>query len=211
MMQDLIKRYFWILGGAVVMVCSVFAAKATSHIVEAKYLGDPDHPARVQPVMVAPTEPAKKVRSKDGTPLATRNIFCSECTPAVVAANSDPSSIALTSLPLVLLATNVGAKPEQSYATIVNTQNQRQGADSAGDPIPGANGKLKEIHYKYVDFENGGHTERLVLQGATAPITPVAQAEPQGSGSPEDELQAAVNNGIKKISDTQYEIDKALV
>ena len=43
-MQDLIKRYFWILGAFVVGVCAVFAAKATSHIVEAKYLGDSDHP-----------------------------------------------------------------------------------------------------------------------------------------------------------------------
>ena len=39
-MQDLIKRYFWVLGGIVVVVCAVFAAKATTHIVEAKFLGD---------------------------------------------------------------------------------------------------------------------------------------------------------------------------
>ncbi len=31
-MQDLIKRYFWVLGGAVVMVCSVFAAN-TQHTI----------------------------------------------------------------------------------------------------------------------------------------------------------------------------------
>ena len=33
-MQDIIKRYFWVLGAAVVLVCSVFAAKATSHVIE---------------------------------------------------------------------------------------------------------------------------------------------------------------------------------
>src|SRR3954447_12107880 len=106
-MQDLIKRYFWVLGGAVVLVCSVFAAKATSHILEAKFLGDSDHAPRVIPVMQAPIA-AKATRSKDGGAIVTRDIFCSECTPAVAAINTDPSSIQTTTLPLVLLATNVG-------------------------------------------------------------------------------------------------------
>jgi general secretion pathway protein C len=208
-MQDLIKRYFWVLGGAVVMVCSVFAAKATSHILEAKFLGDSDHAPHVVPVMQAPVA-VKTTRSKDGGPFSTRDIFCSECTPAVAAANTDPSSIQTTSLPLVLLATNVGAKATDSYATIINTENQRQGSFGVGDPVPGATGKLKEIHYKYVDFENGGHIERLVLAGQQAPVTaPVAQATPSdGDG---DELQAAIDNGIKKIDDNTYEIDKSLV
>jgi general secretion pathway protein C len=207
-MLDLIKRYFWVLGGAVVMVCSVFAAKATSHILEAKYLGDSDHAPRVIPVMQAPAA-VKQTRSKDGGGLVTRDIFCSECTPAVAAASTNPNDIQNTTLPLVLLATNVAPKPDDSYATIVNTENQRQGSFGVGDPIPGASGKLKEIHYKYVDFENGGHIERLVLAGQVAPVaTPVAAAAPEGEG---DELQAAIDSGIKKIDDNNYEIDKGLV
>jgi general secretion pathway protein C len=209
-MQDLIKRYFWVLGAAVVMVCSVFAAKATSHILEAKFLGDPDHAPRIVPVMQAPV--AQKVtRSKDGSAFATRNIFCSECTPPVTVASTNPNDIQNTTLPLVLLATNVGATPEQSYATIINTENQRQGSFGVGDPIPGATGKLKEIHYKYVDFENGGHIERLVLAGQQAPVAaPVAQTEPKPEGDGDD-LQAAIDSGIKKIDDNTYEIDKSLV
>ncbi len=208
-MQDLIKRYFWVLGGAVVMVCSVFAAKATSHILEAKFLGDSDHAPRIIPVMQAPVA-VKQTRSKDGAGLVTRDIFCSECTPAVTVASTNPNDIQNTTLPLVLLATNVAPKPENSYATIVNTENQRQGSFGVGDPIPGATGKLKEIHYKYVDFENGGHIERLVLAGQQAPVAaPVAAAPtPEGEG---DELQAAIDSGIKKIDDNTYEIDKGLV
>ena len=208
-MQDLIKRYFWVLGGAVVMVCSVFAAKATSHILEAKYLGDPDHAPHVTPMMTMPTAP-KPTKTKDGGPLATRNIFCSECTPAVAVASTNPNDIQNTTLPLILLATNVGATPAGSYATIINTENQRQGSFGVGDLIPGATGKLKEIHFKYVDFENGGHIERLVLQGQQAPATPppVAAAEPTGEG---DDLQASIDSGIKKIDDNTYEIDKSLV
>jgi len=214
-MQDLVKRYFWVLGAAVVLVCSVFAAKATSHVIEAKFLGDSSKTPKVIAAMPNPSEPAKATRSKDGTTLASRNMFCSECTPPVAAApvNTDPSQIQTTSLPLTLLATMVAGKPEDSYATIVNSDNQKQGAYSIGDPIPGASGKLKEIHFKYVDFENNGHTERLVLAGASAPPpTPVASAEPapvsDGGG---DELQAAIDNGVKKIDDSTYEIDKSLV
>jgi general secretion pathway protein C len=210
-MQDLIKRYFWILGAFVVAVCAVFAAKATTHIVEAKFLGDSDHPPRVTPVVAAPTTPTKPVRTKDGGTLASRDIFCSECTPAaVVATSTDPASITTTTLPLQLLATNVGLTADVSYATLVNTENQRQGSYSVGDPIPGASGKLKVIHYKYIDFENNGHLERLVLAGASAPITPVAVAAAQPEGD-KDELEALADSSIKKIDDTHYEIDKKLI
>jgi type II secretory pathway component PulC len=195
-MQDLIKRYFWVLGGVVVMVCMVFAAKATSHIVEAKYLGDPDHAAKVTPIAPSPSVPVKQARSKDGTGFANRDMFCSECTPPVAVASSDPSSISNTTLPLVLLATNIGTDTSESYATIINTENQRQGSFSVGDPIPGASGKLKFIHFKFVDFENNGHTERLVLAGATVPVT-VAATEPAAGDGSGDDLQASIDNGIK--------------
>jgi general secretion pathway protein C len=223
-MQDIFKRYFWVLGAAVVLVCSVFAAKATSHVLEAKFLGDSAKTPKVRAVTPSPSTPTKETRSKDGTPFSMRNMFCSECTPAVATTpvNVDPSQIQTTSLPLVLLATMVSAKPEDSYATIVNNETQKQGAYSVGDPVPGATCaggdgktgcKLKEIHFKYVDFENNGRTERLVLAGATAPVTtaPVAAAEEKPSDGGGDELQASIDNGVKKIDDTTYEIDKGLV
>ncbi|HEX7840437.1 MAG TPA: type II secretion system protein GspC [Kofleriaceae bacterium] len=214
-MQDLIKRYFWVLGGVVVMVCAVFAAEATSHIVEAKYLGDPEHAPKITPVAPRPETPVVAVRSKDGGQLASRNMFCSDCTPAVDVKSSDPSSIAITTLPLALLATNIGPRIEDSYATIINTENQKQGAYAVSDLVPGAtaSGKIKSIHFKYIDFENNGHTERLVLVGATPPATPVAVAETPAVASDEnkDDMQAAVDAGIKKIDDSNYEIDKSLV
>lgn len=213
-MQDLFKRYFWVLGAAVVLVCSLFAAKATSHVIEAKFLGDSAKTPKVHAIAPSPAQPAKQTRNKDGSLLASRNMFCSECTPppAATPVNSDPSSIQTTSLPLVLLATMVSAKASDSYATIVNTENQKQGAYAIGDVIPGASGKIKEIHFKYVDFENSGHTERLVLAGATAPVTqPVAATETPPSDGGGDDLQAAIDNGVKKVDDNNYEIDKSLV
>jgi general secretion pathway protein C len=212
-MQDLIKRYFWVLGAFVVFVCAVFAAKATSHIVEAKYLGDSSKTPRVAAVVPSPTQPKKESRSKDGATFAARNMFCSECTPPPAVANADPSQIQTTSLPLVLLATMVSTKSNDSYATIINTENQKQGAYAVGDKVPGASGPVKEIHYKYIDFENNGRVERLVLAGATPPVVaaaPVAE-QPAATGEPQDDLQASIDNGIKKIDENNYEIDKSLV
>jgi len=163
-------------------------------------------------VVHAEVTPTKTV-DKDGGQFEARNMFCSDCTPpvAVASANTDPSSIQITSLPLVLLATMVGPVEDQSYATIVNTDSQKQGAYSVGDPIPGASGKLKAIRFKYVDFENNGHVERIVLAGATPPATPVAAVETPASDENKDDLQSSIDNGIKKIDDNTFEIDKALV
>jgi general secretion pathway protein C len=218
-MQDLIKRYFWVLGGVVVVVCAVFAAKAAAHIVEAKFLVDSEHGPKIPVIEQHHDAAVAPVRSKDGGQLATRNMFCSDCTPPVDVAStpSDPSQIAITSLPLALLATNIGPKPEDSYATILNSETQMQGAYAVGDVMPiagGRGGKIKSIHFKYVDFENGGRTERLGLLGATLPVTPPPQPEtPQLAVSDEnkDDLQTAVDSGIKKIDDSTYEIDKSLV
>ena len=211
-MQYLIKRHFWVVGALTVMVCAIFAAKIVNYVVEAKVLGDPTEPRKTSTVAPAPqpNQPAKQIRSKDGAQLASRNMFCSECTPAVVAP-TDPSSIAITGLPLQLLATSVGKTEKDSVATIVNTESFRQGAYVVGEQMPGASGPIKTIKYQYVDFEHNGRIERVMLVGTapvTAPTVAVADPAPTGDG---DEMQAAIDSGIKKIDDTTYEIDKALV
>jgi general secretion pathway protein C len=210
-MQDLIKRYFWVLGAVVVFLCALFAAKAAGHVVEAKFLGDSAKAPRVAAVRPSPSQPAKVARSKDGGPFATRNMFCSECTPPPAAVSADPSQINTTSLPIVLLATMVSTNPKESYATIVNTDNQKQGAYAVGDIVPGATGAVKSIHYKFIDFENSGRIERLVLAGATPPMVAAAPVQEQPSSDNKDDLQASIDNGIKKLNDNQYEIDKSLV
>jgi general secretion pathway protein C len=212
-MQDLIKRYFWVIGAVTIVVCAVFAAKATGSFLTAMFLADSTKPPKVTPIQPRVDQIAKPVRSKDGGQLATRNMFCSECTPAAVAVSADPSQIQQTSLPLVLLATNVSPDPKQSYASVINTESQKQGAYGVEEVMPGASGKVKVIGYKYVDFENNGRIERLGLSGAPVP-TPVASAEPTpaptGDGSGDD-LQSSIDSGIKKIDDTTFEIDKGLV
>src|SRR3569833_1827893 len=127
-MLDLIKRYFWVLGAVVVFVCAIFAAKATSHIVEAKYLNDSPTAPMLPVVAPNPMTQVKATRSKDGTPFAQRDMFCSDCTPPVETVSSiDPSSVITTSLPLQLVATSVSFDEEHSSATIINTEKQNAG------------------------------------------------------------------------------------
>lgn len=214
-MQDLIKRYFWLLGGVVVVVCAVFAARTTSFFIEAKVLVDSDHAPKVTPVAHTDT-PAAPVHTKDGGQLASRNMFCSDCTPAVDTSKpvDAATGVAITTLPLALLATNIGVNPEDSYATIVNTDNQKQGAYAVDDVVPGAtnSGKILEIHFKYLDFQNNGRKERLVLVGATPPATPAPEVPAVAANDEnKDDMQSAVDAGIKKIDDNNYEIDKSLV
>src|SRR4051812_7345839 len=118
-MQDLIKRYFWLLGGVVVVVCAIFAARTTSYFIEAKVLADSEHGPKIAAVAAHADAPAAPVHVKDGSQLASRNIFCSDCTPAVDSSKpvDAATGVAITTLPLALLATNVAPDPDESYAT----------------------------------------------------------------------------------------------
>jgi len=218
-MQEIVRRYFWVVIVLAIVGAATFAAKTTNHMVEGRFIADPKHGPTVKPPAPAPAA-ASTLRSKDGAPLVARNMFCATCTPPVPVEVSptgpvDPNLISLTQLPLSLIATHVSGPPEDTgnFATLLNTGTQRQGAYWVGGEIPGA-GKVTAIHYKYVDFMNtaSGHKERVSLLGEAPPPAPVAVAStdpaPAGDG---DDLTAAIDSGIKKIDDTTFEIDKALV
>ncbi len=216
-MQDQIKRVFWIVPVVAVISCSFYAAKAAAHIIEAKFLGDATQSSPVRRAVSAAPEPRAVRHSKDGTQLTQRNMFCSECTPQVIQ-STDPSQVPQTSLPLMLVATNVSTDALLSFASVLNTESQFQGGYRVGQSLPGA-GPVKSIHYKYIDFENAGRIERLILTGvsepniaavAPEPAPPVAATPSTGDPS-KDELQAAIDSGIKKIDDFNFEIDRALV
>ncbi len=220
-MQDLLRRYFWVVVVVTIIGAATFAAKTTNHVVEGKYLADPPRGPKVKPPAPSPST-AVATRSKLGQPLVDRNMFCAACLPPVVAAAGpqgpiDPNAVSLTALPLSLIATHV-AEPKRpadpaNFATILNTGTQKQGAYWVGDDIPGA-GKVVEVHYKYVDFTNAGtgRKERVSLTGEVPPPPPppttvAADTPPPADG---DDMTAAIDAGIKKIDDTTYEIDRSL-
>ena len=220
-MQEMVKRYFWVVIALAVAGSAVFAAKLANHVAEDKLLADAKHGPRVTRPVAAPNL-AAAARSKDGQPVIDRNMFCSECLPPLVAeatpdAPIDPSITPLTGLPLQLIATHVATgrlAERDSHAFILNTANQRQGAYWIGQQLPGA-GPIVAVHHKYVDFENEGtkRKERISLTGE-APPPPVATAvasEPVVAAAGGDDLTASIESGVRKIDDSTFEIDRSLV
>lgn len=217
-MEQYTKKYFWLLPFFVVGLCAFFGAKAASHIIEAKALGDSEKVGKATRVISKPGKTQEK-RSKLGEPVATRNMFCSACAPpepeiddsVVVDSNSPP----LTSLPLRLLATNVSSESAYSFATIQNTSTDRQGAYSIDQKIP-EGGAVVRISPKFVDFENPAtkRVERISLLGGKPPPPPKVASKtsaPSSSEKPKDELLAMIDEGVNKLSDTEFEIDKKVV
>ncbi len=219
-MQHYIKKYFWVVGVLVVVFCSAFAAKAVNHFVEAKYLGESAEPARPKRQMPQKQRKPVATRSKDGDALAKRNMFCSECEP-VEPVDVEPTGdvqdgdyVPLTSLPLRLVATNISTIEAYSFATIRNEDSERQGAYWLNSEIPEA-GKVEAIEPRYVDFRNEKtkRLERIALLGKSeaprkkeTPTTPTRR-----NRSKRDDLLASIEEGIKKVDDTHYEVDRSLV
>lgn len=223
-MQEIVKRYFWVVIALAVAGSAVFAAKLGNHVIGGTLLADAKHGPRVTRPAAGPSL-ANTMRSKEGQPLIDRNMFCSDCLPPVVeptgpVAVVDPNVIPFTALPLQLIATHVaeGRRAEkESHAFILNTSNQRQGAYWIGQMIPDA-GPVVAVHHKYVDFQNEGtkRKERISLTGEAPPPPP---PPPPVSGEPPavasagtgDGMDDAIAAGVRKIDDSNYEIDRSLV
>lgn len=221
-MDVYIKKYFWVVPVLAVIGCAVFSAKAINHMVEAEVLGDSEEVAAQPKKRASRTRnrPAKK-RSKSGEALAKRNMFCSECEPpepepadTIVTDSGAPPD---TSLPLRLVATNVSTLEDYSFATIQNTSTERQGAYSIADVIP-EGGEIVRIAEKYVDFKNEAkkRVERISLLSKSP--TPRRKAPTSRSrrrrsrrSKPKSELMAMIDEGVKKVDATTFEIDKKVV
>lgn len=217
-MQDIVKRYFWLVGVVAIILCAWFASSTVGAILEAKFLPAAKESPKI-PVIAQDNKPAVALRSKVGQPIADRDMFCSDCKPATPVAtttdNVPPGTIQMTALHLMLIATSISSNDKESFATILNTDTSSQGGYFVGDEIPGA-GPVKEIHYKYVDFDNSQNhrTERIGLLGEPPPTAPpptVAVNTPPVAADPDDELAQSVAAGVKKIDDTNYEISRGLV
>jgi general secretion pathway protein C len=216
--QDLVKRHFWVVGAFTIAICAFFGGRAVAHVIEGKVLGESTKPPKTEPARpAAAAAPVADVRSKGGKPLADRNIFCSDCLPPVeVATTVQPSAGGgppITQLPLSLIATFVSDKFRM--ATVLNTSTQAQGGYVLNGEIAGA-GPIVAIETKYVDFKNtgaGGRIERISIDAEppTAEPPPAVATGPVDTGAPKDEMSAMLDAGIKKIDDSNFEIDRSMV
>lgn len=221
-MELYLKKYFWVVNLIAIAVCALLAAKGANHVVEAKFLlGDAKKKIVRKTAPAAPIAPVA-IASKDDKLVSDRNIFCAICEPPKppdpVVSNepSDPLHPPATSLPLSLLATAIARDPDMSSGTILNTSTNRLGSYWTHEEIPGA-GPIVDIRPRWVDFMNksANRVERIDLLGAAAPPPPVAVAAPPmptpTSPSPEGDLTSELDKGVRKTSETSYEIDRSLV
>ena len=216
-MQHYIKKYFWLVSAVVVLLCSMFAATAVNHYVEAKYLGESSEPAKLQRPQAQKPKPVV-TRSKSGRPLVERNMFCSECEPIEPVAETpgveeeDGDHVPFTSLPLSLVATNISSIDAYSFATIRNEESERQGAYWVASIIPEA-GTVESIRPQHVDFRNEKtkRLERIALLGKTERPRKTETREPPQRRGKQGDLMAAIDEGIKKVDDNNYQVDRDLV
>lgn len=222
-MEIYLKRWFWTLPLFMISICAILAALGVNHVVEAKYLLATDNATRPTRRTARPVKhDAKPIASKDAQDVTGRNIFCSTCDPpkpvdTPAAAPVDENHPPLTALPLALLATIVASDPSVSAATIFNTQSFRSGSYRVGEIIQDA-GQVRKIHPKSVDFFNrtANRLERIeLLPSGSAPVAqntpPPPVAPPPTDQSPDADLLAAVDKGVKKIDETHYDIDRGLI
>jgi general secretion pathway protein C len=205
-------RQSWAGTAAVIAICALLAAQAVNHLVETRL----EVPPAATPALAPPPAPPEPPRSKDGTALTQRNMFCSTCdevdrsSPPLVA--SATGTIPITSLPLRLVATNVTGGGDRSFASIVNGASHHQGAYGVGQSIPGV-GAVQRIGSTSVDFYNeaAGRLERVSLLGPAEPAGSPPPMPGRAAAPPAGGLDDRIAAGVRKIDDNTYEVDRALL
>ncbi len=193
-------RRTWFVALVTVIVCSAFAARAASALVEADYLAPNTHGGPPLPRSARPSAPTRK--SPDGSGLVARNMFCSTCQP--VPGDPGPTSSTYSGKPAVLIATGTGL---DSWATVRVIETEVQGSWSLGETIPGVGmiDRIGGISIDVVDAD-GHHAKLSLLDGAVA-------AGP-GAGAATPVAEAAADpyaDRIKKLDDHTFEVDRDLV
>ena len=205
-----------------VVVCAYFAASGVSSYVAARYVGEAT--ATERPVRRAPVaERSTTSRSKDGSSLADRNMFCSDCETSetsvgvqVAAATGD--AVPETSLPLHLVSTAVSTDPAGSFATVVNTESDHRGAFWTGHSLPGA-GEIKSIGPRWIDFVNpaSNRVERLRLDRPAPASDPEPSRADHGPrrlssrGGAHQQLEAEIASKVKQVNATTWEVDRSIL
>jgi type II secretory pathway component PulC len=204
-----LSQKFWIVGAATVTVCAALAARAAGQVVEARYLTDAPRAPTLPRVEREPAPPAPPTPSTGNAALLVeRNMFCSDC---VGAGDPEPSAtgVIASTLPLVLVATSIGAEP---WATLRNTESGAQGAFGVGDRIPRV-GAVERIAGTWIEVMNdgAGRIERIEL---LAPVVASAGTAVPAAGKAAGAATTPANpyaDRVRKIDDHTFEVDRQLV
>jgi type II secretion system protein C len=175
-------------------------------LLEREVLAEATHAAVLPAREPAPRPAPVEARSKSGAAIVERNMFCTDCTPAAAAEDKE-SDNNRTQLPLRLIATNIALQAEHSFASVLNTSDQRQGGYSVGQEIPDA-GIVVSIGQDYLTFHNSKNdrNERIVFEGANARVIAPSRAASASAGS-----SSLAEEYVRVIDSTHYEVDRKLI
>lgn len=182
-----------------VMVCVGVAARAAARDDRTEHLAEP--------AAVPPTAPV--------TPPPAAPVTAVEASPRVEIEDAgDPAPVVVPPIParssLVLVATSLGDRASESFATLLDATVGTQGAYWIGERVSGI-GTLEKVAGTYVLVRNdAGAVERVELGGpkppAAAPTKPVAVAAATPAAAA-PEWASRVN----KLDDSTYEVDRELI
>ena len=208
--ETLLRKYLWAVDLAVVALCATFLGMAASGAVESKLASIP-MPARI--ATAKPAKPgAKPVFNKDPTALLKRNMFCSTCPPIFDEAVTEDPTVTVeetkTTLPLALLAIMYAPPPngiKWSIAVMRDTEAKIMGAYPVGGKIHGAT--ITGIQETRVYLDNANKAEYIDLFELPAP--PPQAAAAAVAPDKNDALAMDLANGIKKLSENKYELQRS--
>lgn len=208
--ETLLRKYLWAVDLAVVALCATFLGMSASGAVESK-LASMAVPPRIAPAK--PSKPdSKPAFNKDPTAILKRNMFCSTCPPIFEVAEVDTGQVVeqetRTALPLAVLAIMFAPPPngiKWSIAVMRDTEAKIMGAYPVGGKIHGAT--VTGILETRVYLDNAGKPEYIDLfEAPPPPAQPVAAA---AAPDKNDALAMDLANGIKKLSENKYELQRS--
>jgi hypothetical protein len=197
-----LARRTWVITAATVVICSAFAARGATALIDAQVL-TPGPSAGARSIAHVPQRPP--VRPKDGLSVE-RNPFCSSCSPADasggVGMGAAGVGVGAIGTPAVLIATDMGA---DWRATVRVVGSDVQGSWGIGDAIPGL-GQVDRIGPMWIELVDGaGRRGRLSL----------LEAAGGDHGAPQPDRPPAVASRwagrLEKLGEQDYIVDRALV
>lgn len=213
--EPLLRKYFWVLDFLAAGLCAMFLARATSSLIESRYLSF----AVPGPPMQASAGGYTPMRHKAIDDICKRNIFCATCPPlkcvdtpvATDATKKDTAAEPVkTSLALTLMAVMYAEPPlgwKWSMAIIRDNDSKTQGPFNLGAQVRDGV-VVTAIEETRVYIDNAGKPEYLdLIDTAPAPAPTVAAAEAPAAPSG-DPFAQEIERGIKKTGENSYEIQR---
>ncbi len=218
-MQAFFEKHFFVVNLAVVGLLAVLSGVAATSFIEYALIGDGvsrrRKPRRGRRAAKPKRTPQTALR-KSMFDVTRRNIFCSYCKPAKIAAAGGAAApkASVNMDDAELLATQVAENDEKwSIATIRFKKTQRMRLVAKGTKIDDY--EITRVEAKRVTFKRGKQTGYLELfpdAGKQAPEAPKPAARrgrrPRGRLG---KWREAVNRGVRKVGPNKYEIDRSLV